>query len=75
MRKCYAVALQPFSRYVTMVVFKKADQKFTCTVKVKGTLMQNWKSHYMFVFMEKQYPENFIFLILRMLELFTREVC
>ena len=41
----------------------------------KGTLMQIWKSHYMFVFTKKQYPENFVFLILRILVLFTREVC
>ena len=29
----------------------------------------------MFVFVEKQYPENFAFLILRIIELFAREVC
>ena len=29
----------------------------------------------MFVFIKKQYPENFTFLILRILELFAREVC
>ena len=29
----------------------------------------------MFVFKQKQYPENFAFLTLRILELFTREVC
>ena len=28
----------------------------------------------MFVFISKQYPENFAFLILRILELFTREI-
>ena len=32
------------------------------------------KSPYIFVFMQKQYPENFAFLILRILELFFREV-
>ena len=37
--------------------------------------MQIWKSPYMFVFMLKQNPENFAFLILRILELFAREVC
>ena len=37
--------------------------------------MQIWKSDYMFVFTYKQYPENFGFLILRILVLFTREVC
>ena len=30
---------------------------------------------YMSVFKKKQYPENFVFLILRVLELFAREVC
>ena len=29
----------------------------------------------MFVFIEKQYPENFAFLILRIIELFARDVC
>ena len=28
----------------------------------------------MFVFIQKQYPENFAFLILRILEVFAREV-
>ena len=37
--------------------------------------MQIWKSPYMIVFVEKQYPENFALLILRILELFAREVC
>ena len=29
----------------------------------------------MFVFIKKQYPENFAFLILRILEIFARKVC
>ena len=29
----------------------------------------------MFVFILKRYPENFIFLILRVIELFTRKDC
>ena len=37
--------------------------------------MQIWKSPYVFVFIEKQYPENFAFLILRILELFTGKAC
>ena len=37
-------------------------------------LMQIWKSPYMFMFISKQYPENFTFLILRILELFAGEV-
>ena len=44
-------------------------------MKIKGTLMQIEKSSYMFVFISKQYPENFAFLTLRILELFPREVC
>ena len=43
--------------------------------KLKGTLMQIWKFRYMFGFIQNQYPENFTFLILRILELLTREVC
>ena len=40
----------------------------------KGTLMQIWKSPYMLVLIQKQYPENFAFLIFRSLDLFTCEV-
>ena len=29
----------------------------------------------MFLLISKQYPENFAFLILRILELFAREIC
>ena len=41
----------------------------------KGTLMQIWKSPSMLVLTWKQYSEDFAFLILRILKLFTREVC
>ena len=37
--------------------------------------MQIWKSPYLFVFIQKQYPENLVLLILKILELFSREVC
>ena len=37
--------------------------------------MQIWKSPYMPLFIEKYYPENFAFLILRILELYTCKVC
>ena len=40
---------------------------------IKGTLMLIWKSPYMFI--KKQYPTNFAFWTLRILELFPREVC
>ena len=36
--------------------------------------MQIGKPPYMFVFMHKQYPGNFAFLIQRIFELFAREV-
>ena len=36
--------------------------------------MQIWKPNYIFVFILKQYPEGFTFLILRILELFPHEV-
>ena len=42
---------------------------------IKGTQMQISKSQYMFVFIKKQYPENFTILVLRTAELFAREVC
>ena len=37
--------------------------------------MQIWKFPYVFVLIQKQYPEKSAFLILRILGLFTREVC
>ena len=37
-------------------------------INIKGTLMQIWKSPYMFVLIQKQYPENLAFLILRICE-------
>ena len=36
--------------------------------------MQIWKSPYIFVFIKKQYPENFAFLILRIVGFFARAV-
>ena len=43
--------------------------------KLKGTQMQIWKSPYRLVFLEKWYSENFAFLILGILELYTRKIC
>ena len=40
----------------------------------KVTLMQIWKSLYMFVLIQKQHLENFVFLILRILKLFNRKL-
>ena len=37
--------------------------------------MQIWNSPYMFALIQKQYRESFVFLILRILELFSLEVC
>ena len=47
---------------------------FQCVRTVKGTLLQVWKSPYMFVFKQKEQPEDFAFLIIRVLEFFTRKV-
>ena len=44
-------------------------------ITIKGTLMQIWKSPYMFAFIWKQYSGNFAFLILKTIELFARKVC
>ena len=41
----------------------------------KGTLMRISKSPDIFVFIKKQYPENFAFLILRIFKLLALEVC
>ena len=51
----------------------KAMQLRIRILDFKGTLMQIWKSHYMFLFIWMQYPEDFAFLILRILELFASE--
>ena len=53
----------------------KVFEMIYCQDKLKGALIQTWKSPYIFVFMWKQYPENFAFLIIRILELFARDVC
>ena len=37
--------------------------------------MQIWKFPYMFVLIWKYYPENFVFLILGIFELYNRKVC
>ena len=44
-------------------------------LNIKGTLMQIWKIHCMLGSILKLYSKNFTFLKLRILELFTQEVC
>ena len=51
--------------------FKKRLFSF---IYLKATLKLLWKSTYVFVFIQKQYAEN-TFLIRRILEFFTGEVC
>ena len=58
-----------FEFYKTIVLWLKL------LFYIKGTLKQIWKSPTVFVFIWKQYPENFAFLILRILKLFACEVC
>ena len=64
-----------FVSLVNRVLFYKNYHKNLSLLVFKGTLMQIWKSRYMFVFIWKQYPANFTFLILIILKLFMREVC
>ena len=52
--------------------FKKRLFSF---IYLKATLKLLWKSTYVFVFIQKQYAENTAFLIRRILEFFTGEVC
>ena len=42
---------------------------------IKGTLVQIWKSPYMYMFIGAWYSENFPFLILRTIDSFTLKVC
>ena len=63
-----------FSLYIYICIygkhinFRPIHFSFYGNLKViKDTLMQVWKSLYMFMFIWKQYPENFPFLILRIL--------
>ena len=56
------------------VNFKHTSHFILQLILLKCTLMQIWKSPYMFVFIQKEYPENFTFLILRIINLFAREV-
>ena len=49
-------------------------QKAKICLNFKGTLIQIWKFPYMFVLIQKYYPENLVFLILGFLELHTRKV-
>ena len=45
------------------------------SAQIKNILMQIWKLPYMFVFIQKQYPESLSFLFPRTLKLFAPEVC
>ena len=60
---------------------KNVVSKYTQNVYIndidlfKGTLMKIWKSPYMFVFIWGWYLEKFAFLILGIIELFSRKVC
>ena len=51
-----------FEVYKTIVLWLKL------LFYIKGTLKQIWNSPIVFVFIRKQYPENFAFLILRILK-------
>ena len=51
-----------------------ANKKRAPPAENTGTLMQDSKFISSFKFIWKQYPENFTFLILRILELFTHKI-
>ena len=75
----FNLTIQIFLHNFWNFTFRNAKQirqtRAPSTQAIKGTLMQIWKYPYIFVFKQKQYPENFTFLPLRILELFTRKVC
>ena len=52
----------------------ECQSETTQTIEITGTLMQFWKSPYMLVFILKQCPESFAFLVIRIIELFNYEV-
>ena len=56
-------------------IYKTILLQFKLLFYIEGTLMQIWKSPTGFVFIWKQYPENFTFLFLRIVKLFACEVC
>ena len=56
-------------------VARRFSKNYWKLALLKGTLTPIWKSPCMFLFIWKYYSENFAFLILRILELFTRKVC
>ena len=57
------------------ILFHFVTFYFTLNTAFNGTLTQIWNSHYLFVFTQKQYPENFAFFILIILELLALAVC
>ena len=62
---------------VKKVSFKISPPVYLYIIKIDilCAVMQTWISPYMFVFIWKQYFENFGFLILRTLDLVARESC
>ena len=59
---------------VGIYYWRSSNREICENSKVKGALMQIWKPPYMFVFKWNKYPENFAFLILRIVELYTGKV-
>ena len=60
-------------KYILIKAFKNPSTSIDLVLK--STLMKIWESSYMFVFIKKQYTEDFAFLFLRVLEIFACEVC
>ena len=59
--------------YTSCFCAQKVTAFFSRFLLLTGTLIQIRKFPYMFGFIWKQYPKNLAFLILRIIELFTRE--
>ena len=55
-------------------MFLLLKSEFLFTREIKGTLMQIWKLPNIFKFIKKLHSGNFAFLIVRILELFTRKI-
>ena len=81
---CFRKTLSKVTKPDTFYQYKIAEnsnhfflgEKFNVDISYfKGALMQIWNFPYLFVFIWKYYPENFVFLILGILELYTRKVC
>ena len=62
-------------RFLMTWIFQKEYLNKTPTFLLKGTLMQIWKSANIFVFIWKQYIENFTLKHFLLFQIWVREIC